>query len=692
MHDEVEIIDTLRRGEQASALEMARAWVAAAPDNPQAQRLLALLLAVTGDIPGAHATLDRAIALAPDDGSLHYQRATLLVSENRSDEASVELDRSIGVDPNELRAYVMQAQIALGRGDLDEADRLARLAARVNPDHPWLLAVQGMVLLHRQQLPQAHVLLSKAAKLAPNDIQTRYGLGLSFLAQGHWAFAEQAFRGVLEKNPLPYGMRHMLADVIRLQGRHAEAAEVLEAGLAVNDAMPPDLMRFTGELWLMAGNHARALPLLRRVAAATPDDRAALDALIEALRRNGDAADARHTLETALAAAPHIEGLWSARLSFEPAGGDVAAIADRWQAAIPDSISPLHLHMWLAAQKGDGETARDFARRIIEREPGHIEAQTQVIEYLYQNDPQAAVGHIQSLLPRIQDPQTLRMVLSWLARAQDRAGQYPDAVTTWTHLDAIHDPQAVPLPARSNDSKTYPPSHMDQTDDASRRPVFLFGPPGAGVERVVAVLNHNVRDRVCADRLESPPNDPLQFPDTAHGLASGALDGATVVSAWRAALPARTTHVVDPIDWLRWWDNALLHAFRGSLPEAMLLLVLADPRDMLVDWLQRGTYVRYEIESQTTIATWLAGVLDQIATLIEGDLMPHRELRIDEIADDAEALAVAVGEALELEMSPPPALGLGRFPVGHWRNYREALAGPFALLTPVAQRLGYSEN
>lgn len=688
MHDE--IVDVLRRAEWAKGLDMARAAVKADPKDPQAYRLLALALAMTGGRVEAHAALDRAIELAPDDASLRYQRATLLVAGNRSGEALAELEQTTGIDPNELRAYVLQGQLALAQGDLDEADRLARLAARIDPDHPWLLTVQGMVLLHRQQFQQAHALLSRAAKLAPGDLQTMYALGLSFQAQGHLAFAEQAFRGVVDMNPAAHSIRHMLADVIRRQGRYAEAAEIIESGMPVDDAMPPDLLRYAGELWLMAGNTSRALPLLRRATAASPDDRITLDALIEALRRQGDAADARQTLEVAIAAAPHIDGLWSARLSFESEEGDAAAIADRWQAAIPDSVHPLHLHMWLAAQKGDTQAARDLAKRIIEREPGHFEAQAQMIEYLFQNDPDAAVAHIESLLPNIQDPATIRMVLGWLGRAQDRAGLYAAAVGTWERLDAIPDPQSAQLPVHNGHALDYPPQGTQPFD--TQGPMFVYGPPGSGIERVVGVLLRNLPERVRLDRSESsPPHDRFQFPGTAHRLAAGDADGASVIETWRAALPARGVGEADIIDWLLWWDNALLQAFRQSLPEARLLLVLADPRDMLLDWLQRGTYIRYAIESPATIAAWMAQTLGQIATLIEHNPMPHVVLRVDEFVDDAGALASKLGDALQLELQPIEGLGPGRFPAGHWRLYREVLAEPFAQLTPVARRLGYPE-
>jgi hypothetical protein len=112
---------------------------------------------------------------------------------------------------------------------------------------------------------------------------------------------------------------------------------------------------------------------------------------------------------------------------------------------------------------------------------------------------------------------------------------------------------------------------------------------------------------------------------------------------------------------------------------------------MLVDWLQRDAFVRYETGTPERIATWLADVLGQLAALIEGDWMPNRVLRLDEIADDPAAVASAVGEALGMELSPAPVLGPNRFPAGHWREYRQALAGPFALLAPVARRLGYPE-
>jgi hypothetical protein len=45
-----------------------------------------------------------------------------------------------------------------------------------------------------------------------------------------------------------------------------------------------------------------------------------------------------------------------------------------------------------------------------------------------------------------------------------------------------------------------------------------------------------------------------------------------------------------------------------------------------------------------------------------------------------------------LKWPAPASTGPLRFPAGHWREYAQELAEPFAMLTPVAMRLGYPEN
>jgi len=686
-----DVIAALRNGRVAEALALAVSHATAAPDDPEAYRLLAAAQAASGDLPAAHASLDRAFALSPDDAGLHYQRATLLVGERRAEDARSELAQSVALDSNELRAYLLQAQLALWDRDVARAEQQLQLAAKVQPDHPGVLTLRGLVLLEQGRPKEASALLVQAMSRAPENPQTRYTLGLAFLAQGHAAFAEQAFARVLERIPGMHAVRILLAEAIRQQDRPADAADTIEAGFASGHAPPADMLRLAGELRLAAGQDARALTLLRRGAAAAPEDRRLLDALIVALRRQGDAADARQTLETALAAAPGIDGLWSARLSFEPGDGDLIGISERWEQAVPHSLPAMQLRMWLADRAGDREMAKGYADRIVARDPRHFEAHVQIIHSLFLDDPPAAVAHIETLLPQVSDERTLRMMLGWLGRAQDRSGRPAEAVETWARITAIADPLAIDLPVSSG-AEGGPATMAERSSDQG--PVFLYGPPGSGVERVVGTLYQALPQRMRMDRMDgAPPDDLLQAHDSALRLASGELSAPAVAATWRVALPSRKAAAATVIDWLPWWDQALMPVVGDAVADASLWLVLADPRDMLLDWLQRGgTYRRYKVQSHLAMADWLAGVLRQMASAIADNPVSVRVLRVDETVDDAVALATQVSVLVGTTLPPLQALGPARFPAGHWRRYAEVLAEPFARLTPVAKALGYPET
>jgi hypothetical protein len=218
--------------------------------------------------------------------------------------------------------------------------------------------------------------------------------------------------------------------------------------------------------------------------------------------------------------------------------------------------------------------------------------------------------------------------------------------------------------------------------------MFVHGLPGSGVELVVGVLVGNL-PTVRVDRLtRGLPADPFSQPGTAQGLADGTLDPAEIVDAWRRLLPMRQIEDGNIIDWLPNWDNAWLHALRAALPEGLLILALRDPRDMLMDWLANGGYLEYTVESPLEMAQWAAPRLAQLADLIEGDLYPHRVVRMDGL-EDAGDITRVVADALGTELAVPDMHGPTRLPAGHWRAYRDVMGDAFEALAPVAARLGY---
>ncbi|TXH77422.1 MAG: tetratricopeptide repeat protein [Lysobacteraceae bacterium] len=689
------IIDALRRGAVAEALSLARVAVAEAPHDARAHALLAHAARANGDHAAAANAINRAVLLATDNAELHFQRAGFLLDDRKLNEAQAALSRSLTLDPNQFDAYIVQAQMALGRGDLDEAERLGRTAARLAPEHPWVKTVTGMVSLRRGDGARALALLTQAASAAPDDLQVVYALGFAHLQQGQAAFAEQAFRKVMELSPRLHGLRGMLADLLLQQQRPHEAREVLQPLLDDPESATPGLKRMTAELELALGRHESATILLREALHEDPSDPRTLAVLAEVWRRSGDFADARDTLDAALERTPRHAGLWQVRLAFEPEASDGAhAVIERWLQAMPEQVDALDALMHLHEAAGRREEADALAQRIVVLEPGRSSAEMRVLDRLMRETPELAVTRVEGLIARAGgNAQTRLGLLPWLGYAQDRAGLHADAVATWSEAAAAKAATRWPLLQTGPTGGSWPTPAI--AAPGTPPVAYLCGLPGSGVERVAAVIGHAgypLRD----DRFgPNPPQDPMQNPDTFAAIADGRLAPERVLAEWRAALPARGVHDGVVIDWLPFWDNALLKMLRPLQPEAIVLFAVRDPRDMLLEWLAFDSVVPYGMASPLEAARWLATHLAHVVEFVRERPQPHHLVRTDRATEDIEAFAADVGGGLGLEeirVPPPALLGPKRFPFGHWRQYAKALAEPFAQLSAVAQALGYPER
>lgn len=685
-----QIFDALRRGDTAAALDMARAFAAGTPDDAGAQRLLALALRGSGDPAGAREAIERAIALAPDDARLHLEHARLLLGTRDLEAAAQVLDTTIGIDPNQFGAYVLQAELAMGRNDLEEAERLARLAARVSPDHPTLQSLEGTIALRRGNADEALKLLSAAAERAPEDAVTLHALAFAYLAKGHFAFAEQTLRKLVGRLPAAKTVRLMIAQLQFRQGRPGDAADEVAALLQDAPGSPPEVRRLAGELELVAGRPERALPVLREALAGLPGEPRTMTAITEAWRRLGAFDDARETLDAALDATPDNDGLWRARLAFAQDGPGSADVVARWRNARPDSIEALETAMLLHASAGRAAEAEAAARELLERAPGHLDAELRVADALLGRDPAEAVRYLEELQSRLARPEEQRLVTAWLGLARHRAGDFAGALEAWTRHGAEEIQGRLPLPPATPAPAQWPEPAAAAPDAPPA--AFLVGLPGSLVERAAAILEP-VLPTFRADRFSArPPADLFQDLDAWPRIAAGEITADRVVGSWRGALASRAIGGAI-VDWLPWWDNVYAAVMRAALPEARLLLVLRDPRDMLLDWLAFGSPTPFLARSPQDAADWLAAALGQLASLHEQDLVPHHLLKVDDSGEDAKAMSVQIGEALGITLPKPPAgyFGAPRFAAGTWRSYADLLAEPFAALGPVARRFGYPD-
>src|SRR5690606_27329160 len=137
----------------------------------------------------------------------------------------------------------------------------------------------------------------------------------------------------------------------------------------------------------------------------------------------------------------------------------------------------------------------------------------------------------------------------------------------------------------------------------------------------------------------------------------------------------------------------LTATLRASLPGARLVVLLRDPRDMLLDWMAFGAQPALALESPVAAAEWLAAALDAIATLHERALVTHAPGRMDDALEHTRVLARLLSAAIGAALPEPPASYFGprRLTTGIWRAYAGPLAAAFEALAPVARRFGYPE-
>ena len=533
------ILQALRRNAADDAVALAREWVTSAPDLSAAHRWLGLSLQQQGQPVLALASIEAALELTPEDADLHLLRAGLLLAVRDVPGADAALSRSTTLDPNQFNAYVMQAHLAVARGDLDEAERLSRTAARLAPEHPQLLAVDGVVEMRRGQSDRALSLLTRAAEQLPDDARVMFALGFAYLQKEHFAFAERAFERVVELNPPGTALRAFIAQLAQRQGRLDDALSAMQGVLAQPGGDIPAMRRLAGEMELQAGRPDQAVAHLRLALAHWPADRRTLHALLSAWERLGAVDDARDTLDAALATSSNAHDLWLARLAVEPVGGPQAqAVIERWLLGMPEHLPALEALMRVHDMQGHADEAEMVARQIVAVEPGRISGEQRIVEALLQRDPPAAIACVESLIESLPAPQQT-VLRPWLGNVQDRAGQPDAALATWMQFHREQAQHRLPLPPQAAKPSMQWPPVGSIPDTVSARPLFVWGPPGSHVERLIAVMDA-ATPLVRGDRYgNTPPSDALQSYRTVEQLGNGELAPMALVEGWKAQLPRR---------------------------------------------------------------------------------------------------------------------------------------------------------
>lgn len=677
------VFDAIARRDAAAALPLALAAAAAEPESAAAQHALAAAQQLAGDLEAAEATLEAALERHPEHAGLHVARAHLAWARRQPEQVRGALQQALEQNPNQLQAYLVGVHLALAEGRPEAAAAQLKLAQRIDPEHPTVLLAEGHLALLGGQHDRAIACLTRGLQNDPEDALTLASLGLAFLLSGRWAFAEQTLRRALERQPERLPLRWALFEALRQQGQLDAVVEQLEAILQRQPEQRRALaLRVDAEL--RSGRPQPALAAFARLLSLRPARQAELEPAFELLLAAGLGGELRQAYEHELAARSDADPLWAGRLRLASDSHDHERLVQAWLQALPGSAAAWAEQARLREQAQQLEAAEQAADAALERQPGLWSALQIKLRALLRRDPAALLSLTDALLARSHDRLGRRLALNFRGLALDRLQRYPEAAQAYRDAGQIVLEGAIlpPMVAR-------PPVTSDAALDAAA-PRLLWGPPGSRVAEVAVMLRIDPQLAVLDDRFGAAPRPDGLWPPRSDGQCVDA-------ASWAATLSGAGIDPGQAIDWLPHWDGRI----DAALPAARLLAVIADPRDLWLNFVAFGGPQAWQVPAAEVVARWLAA---QLEMLIERQQQwPQQTLLLG-----ADALQRAPGECAGRiadfyalpqalpEIDPAPVrIGLGAlprcFPAGHWRHYQQACENEFALLAPLAARLGFAD-
>src|SRR5471030_2273362 len=168
------------------------------------------------------------------EAALRYSRA-LRATEQRAQAVAV-LEQASLRNPNDMALLGAYGRAMAEAGDLQQA--LALLGRAHTPDNPdWrILNAQGAVLDQLGRHAEAQREYSAALKIVPNEASVLSNLGLSYALMKDLKRAEFTLRVALAQGNADPKVRQNLALVVGLQGRFAEAEQIVRADLPADEA------------------------------------------------------------------------------------------------------------------------------------------------------------------------------------------------------------------------------------------------------------------------------------------------------------------------------------------------------------------------------------------------------------------------------------------------------------------------
>ena len=306
--------------------------------------------------------LDQLRELAPADFQWAYFKLLLQIASGDLEGAVAAAEEALAIRPDDPSTLIRLGELQVAAGDVDAAEAAYEAAIAAYPESATARVGLGYIALERGDPAKALQIFQEVAASQPEGSEANHHVGLAYRALGDADRAAEAWRlnqDVLIPmyDPLLERLRPLEEDVTlpldravaaAAEGDHERAVTLYEEILATNEADDEAHFRLAGSL-LALGDAGRGEGHLRRAIALSPEHPGAHFALAMLLAREGRRTEGAQHLERAVDLAPENLSWRLQRAQVRASSGNTAGAVEELEQIVAQDPGMVEARRTLSA-------------------------------------------------------------------------------------------------------------------------------------------------------------------------------------------------------------------------------------------------------------------------------------------------------------------------------------------------------
>ncbi len=363
-------------GDKEKALAAAERWVELAPENSEAQQVVAIMYLRNGRVDDAVPYLERVRDTHAEQRYKGFMFVAQLLGREQDKKSALQaMSRVVEKHPEEAEALFAYAHLAMRAEQYTLAHQLLDKVEALRPDWSDAYLLRAKLYQAEEDIDAAVAAYRKAIALRPDDLEMRLSFARMLVEERRLAQAREEFKRLEKRAPDNADVLFALG-LLALQAEQAEEAKRYFSRLIHNGQRIPDASFFLGRIVESEGKDQEALRWYRKVNGGNNYFEARLRIAILTARQ-GKVDDARALLQDLVVDNPAQEIrvllVESDILRQDRRYEEAFEVLSRGLADYPDNPELLYAHAMAAERLGRIDVLERDLRKMLEADPDNAQ-------------------------------------------------------------------------------------------------------------------------------------------------------------------------------------------------------------------------------------------------------------------------------------------------------------------------------